>query len=82
MVSSSGINFSQNIKFFQDLPKLRNACAFRYTEKLRRGLHKVLSTDNAWVVTGGTDVGIMRLCGLALEDQKISEKNESGEKTR
>ena len=37
--------------------------------KLRQGLQRIAATEGAWLITGGTDAGIMKICGEAMRHQ-------------
>ncbi|XP_063725774.1 transient receptor potential cation channel subfamily M member 2-like [Symsagittifera roscoffensis] len=41
-------------------------------EKLRQGLQRVLDTKGAWLISGGTNKGIMKICGEAVRDNVLS----------
>ena len=41
-------------------------------DTLKQGLNKVVSLTNAWIISGGTNVGVMKLVGDAIEDQLLS----------
>ena len=41
-------------------------------DKLRQGLQRVVATKGAWVITGGTNAGIMKICGEAVRDHVLS----------
>ena len=52
------------------------ACDFamkkKYHEKLKQGLQRVAGTKGAWLITGGTNAGIMKICGEAVRDQILT----------
>ena len=41
-------------------------------DRLRQGLQRVAATKGAWVITGGTNAGIMKICGEAVRDQLLT----------
>eukprot|EP00966_Prymnesium_polylepis_P048706 1127455-Prymnesium_polylepis.2 len=40
----------------------------KVTSIIERGIADVLKQTNAWLVTGGTDCGVMRLVGKVVQD--------------
>ena len=54
-------------------------------EKLRLGLQKIAATEGAWLITGGTNAGIMKICGEAARDSQfssVSARNDSSSRDR
>lgn len=44
------------------------------TEKaLKKGIYKTASSTGAWIITGGSNCGVMQLVGEALEDEIFTE---------
>ena len=41
-------------------------------DKLRQSLQRVAATKGAWIITGGTNAGVMKVCGEAVRDQVFS----------
>lgn len=41
----------------------------------KRGLIKVSSTTGAWIITGGTNTGLMRLVGEAVSEEYYADSN-------
>ncbi len=42
-------------------------------DRLRQGLQRVAATKGAWVIMGGPNAGIMKICGEAVRDHILSE---------
>ncbi|XP_075241132.1 transient receptor potential cation channel subfamily M member-like 2 isoform X2 [Convolutriloba macropyga] len=41
-------------------------------DELKTGIYELATTKNVWTITGGTDAGIMKICGDAVKDHTIS----------
>ena len=41
-------------------------------DRLRQGLQRVAATKGAWIITGGTNAGVMKICGEAVRDQLLT----------
>ena len=46
-------------------------------DRLRQGLQRVAATKGAWIITGGTNAGVMKICGEAVRDQLLTSKSSS-----
>ena len=41
-------------------------------ERLRQALQRIVATDGSWLVTGGSNCGIMKICGEAVMHQLLN----------
>ena len=46
-------------------------------ERLKQGLQRVAATKGAWFITGGSNAGIMKICGEASRDQLLTSNSSS-----